>query len=152
MATYNPRAGMPPRKTYKEGAPNTLRFASLKSELDLAVERLAALPEPKPEDSDANALRSWLLGYMDSIGDQHPDLAQWRRIREEVGRSVVAKEAVRDTAVPVKKVEAPKTTTYEWHELAKTIAYTDQYYKDVAVKQLEALMGHSLAKNLCGND
>lgn len=104
MATYNPRAGMPPRKKTEvplgEALPDDLAKAFFEPD---TLAQLAS-----PEGLDGNALRGWLLGYMDSIGDQLPDLAQWRRIREEVGRSVVVKEAVKEQPKP-----APKTTMTE---------------------------------------
>jgi hypothetical protein len=37
-------------------------------------------------------LRFWLLAMTEEIGDQLPDLSQWRRIREEVGRSLPEKK------------------------------------------------------------
>src|SRR5688572_5064954 len=99
MATYNPRAGLPKRKTYGYVAEMVKAPEDVfpKSSSDLAVERLASLPEPAPSAMDANELRSWLMGYMDSIEDCLPCLSQWRRIREEVGRSVAVKEPVKET-------------------------------------------------------
>jgi hypothetical protein len=111
MATYNPRAGMPKRKTYKFQHKAVVKTVTVEN-TQFAPKGLPPVqmheiaPPMIPAVMDANALRGWLLGYMDSIGDQLPDLAQWRRIREEVGRSVVVKEPVKDTAVPVKKAVA----------------------------------------------
>lgn len=167
MATYNPRAGMPPRKKYdvKPGGGGVGTNPS-KSWLEKTVERIMALPDPsvpmtvRMEDYgavDANALRSWLLGYMDSIGDQLPDLAQWRRIREEVGRSVAVKEAVKETAVPVKKVdpldeaiaslEGFTMPRYEVAEVPPTGIWKPAYF--TWTKDGE---GNITSVNLCGND
>lgn len=185
MATYNPRAGMPPRKTYKEGAPNTLRFgASPVAALDEAIADIYKMAnEALKQDGvnvanpiDANALRGWLLGYMDSIGDQLPDLAQWRRIREEVGRSVAVKEAVKDTSVPVKRlldmakvpdIDGPIISTskrYEQFKLnratrAEGVATVESPPEGFEFKMLtDTLTDEELKQlvlvttNLCGND
>jgi hypothetical protein len=172
MATYNPRAGMPPRKKYdvktdkspldmlleqcwwaaQKDVNANLTKAAAHSEEDVCdcVYCKPVFADYELPPVDANALRNWLLGYMDSIGDQLPDLAQWRRIREEVGRSVAVKEAVKETSVPVKKVEAMERTTglnQFWPDAAERMKRKQEE------EMYEAFVGRPQPKsNLCGND